>query len=181
MPEMCNYETAYRLSGGFNLILSNLNGIKAIPPCAPLVVDYKARTATAVINVAVVSEISAGSTALAVKKGSLAYVGMHLGNGTNGGTVTAINKSNEDYDVLTLAEGSTLVAKVDDVLFEATATGGKTPKAQANALNYAWTKVEQGATVTAMGAVYEIKPSKLIAPISNKDKESLGARFLFTY
>ena len=103
------------------------------------------------------------------------------GNGSNGGTVTAVDKANADYDVVTLAEGSTLAASKGAVLFEATAVGGKTPKATANFLNYAWTKVVEGATITAVGQAYEIRPTRLIAPISEKDKATLGARFMFTY
>lgn len=181
MPEMCRFETVYRLSGGFNLDITNLNGIAAIPPLTPLVVDFKTRKAVAVINVTVAEAITAGATSLKVKKGSLAYVGMHLGNGTNGGTVSAIDKTNEAYDVITLSGTPTLVAEAGAVLFEATATGGTKVKAQANYLNYAWTKVENGATVTAIGQAYEIRPSKLLAPISDKDKETLGDRFMFTY
>lgn len=181
MPEMCRFETVYRLSGGFNLDIVNLGGIAAIPPLTPIAVDFKTRKAVAVINATVAESISAGATSLKVKKGSLVRVGMHLGNGSNGGTVTAVDKSNEAYDVVTLAEGATLVANEDAVLFETTATGGKSPKATANFLNYAWTKVEEGATVTAIGQAFEIRPSKLLAPISEKDKETLGHRFMFTY
>lgn len=181
MPEMCRFETVYRLSGGFNLDIANLKGVTAIPPLTPIIVDFKTRKAVAVINVTVAEAISAGATSLKVKKGSIAYVGMHLGNGSNGGTVTAIDKSNDDYDVITLAEGSTLAAELDAVLFETTAAGGKNSKGSANFLNYAWTKVEEGATVTAIGQAYEIRPSKLLAPISEKDKETLGHRFMFTY
>lgn len=181
MPEMCRFETVYRLSGGFNLDIANLGGIAAIPPLTPIAVDFKTRKAVAVINATVAEGILAGATSLKVKKGSLVRVGMHLGNGSNGGTVTAVDKSNEAYDVVTLAEGATLVASEDAVLFETTATGGKSPKATANFLNYAWTKVEEGATVTAIGQAFEIRPSKLLAPISEKDKETLGHRFMFTY
>lgn len=181
MPEMCRFETVYRLSGGFNLDITNLNGVSAIPPLTPLVVDFVNRKAVAVINVEVAEDITAGATSLKVKKGSIAHNGIHLGNGSNGGTVTAIDRANEDYDVITLAEGSTLVASKGAVLFEATAAGGKTAKATANFLNYAWTKVEAGATVTAIGQAYEIRPSKLLAPISEKDKATLGDRFMFTY
>lgn len=67
------------------------------------------------------------------------------------------------------------------MLFEASSAAGKTPKAMAMALNYAWTKVEDGATITAVGQAYEIRPTRLIVPISDKDKESLGDRFMFTY
>ena len=133
------------------------------------------------MNVEVAEKITAGSTSLKIKKNSLAYVGMHIGNGTNGGTIEAIDKSNAEYDTVTLAASPTLAAEKDAVLFEATAAAGKTAKATATALNYAWTKVEAGATVTAIGQAYEIRPTRLIVPISDKDKETLGDRFMFTY
>jgi 5-keto 4-deoxyuronate isomerase len=182
MPEMCRYETVYRYSGGFNLVLDNLTGVDKIPPMAPLVLDFVKRRATAVINVDVVENISEGAISLKIKKNSLAYIGMHLSNGTNGGTIASIDKtSNAEYDTVTLAASPTLIAKKGDTLFEVTTAEGKTPKATATALNYAWTKVEEGATVTAIGQAYEIRPTKLIVPISEKDKASLGDRFMFTY
>lgn len=182
MPEMCRFDTVYRYSGGFNLDITNLTGVKDIPPLTPLVLNFVERKAKAVINVTVAEEITAGATSLKVKKDSLVYPGIHLGNGTNGGTVESIDKtSSNEYDIITLSATPTLAAKKDAVLFEATAATGKTPKATATALNYAWTKVEAGATVTAIGRAYEIRPSKLIVPISDKDKETLGDRFMFTY
>ena len=180
MPEMCRFETVYRLSGGFMLDLSNLAGIGNIPPLAPMVVDFKTRKAKVVVCAKVHKRITASTTELQIEKGSFVAVGMHLGNGKNGGTVEAISKENPAYDVVTLAATPTLAAEVGDVLFQAKSAGGTTPQALANVLNYAWTKVEEGATVTAVGQAYEIRPSKLIAPISDKDKENLGARFMFT-
>lgn len=102
MPEMCRFETVYRYSGGFNLDISNLTGVAQIPPLTPLVLDFVKRTAKAVLNVEVAEKITAGSTSLKIKKNSLAYVGMHIGNGTNGGTIEAIDKSNAEYDTVTL-------------------------------------------------------------------------------
>ena len=181
-PEMCRVETIFRYSGGFNLVLDNLAGVKGIPPLTPLVLDYKTRKATVVINVEVAEDITAGTTTLKIKKGSFVKVGIHLGNGTNGGTVESVDAtSSSEYDTVTLAATPTLVAKKGDVLFEATAAAGKTPKNTAMALNYAWTKAEPGESVTAIGQVYEIRPTKLIVPISEKDKASLGDRFMFTY
>lgn len=169
MPEMCRFETVYRYSGGFNLDISNLTGVAQIPPLTPLVLDFVKRTAKAVINVEVAEKITAGSTSLKIKKNSLAYNGMHIGNGTNGGTIEAIDKSNAEYDTVTLAASPTLAAEKGAVLFEATAVAGKTAKATATALNYAWTKVEAGATVGAIGQAYEIRPTRLIVPVSDKD------------
>lgn len=182
MPEMCRFETVYRYSGGFNLVLDNLTGVKAIPPMTPLVLDFKARTATAVINVEVAEKYTSG-TSMKIKKGSLAYVGMFIGDGTNGAKINKIDTTNEAYDTLTLAAafGSSITVEAGTVLYEAKTVDGTEKKASAMALNYAWTKVEQGASVTAIGRAYEIRPSKLIAPISEADKESLGDRFMFTY
>lgn len=182
MPEMCRFETVYRYSGGFNLVLDNLTGVKAIPPMTPLVLDFKARKATVVINVEVAEKYTSG-TSMKIKKGSLAYAGMFIGDGTNGAKINKIDKSNEAYDTLTLAAafGSSVTVEVGTVLYEAEAVDGTEKKASATALNYAWTKVEPGATITAVGRAYEIRPSRLIAPISEADKESLGDRFMFTY
>lgn len=181
-PEMCRIETIYRYSGGFNLVLTNLTGVKTIPPLTPLVLDFKKRQATVVINVEVAEKYTTG-TSMKVKKNSLAYVDMFIGDGTNGAKVNKIDKANADYDTLTLAAafGSSVTVEAGTVLFEAKAQDGTEPKATATALNYATTKVEEGATVTAIGRAYEIRPTKLIVPISEKDKASLGDRFMFTY
>ena len=181
MPEMARYETAFRHSGGFDLVITNLTGIAAIPPMTPLSVNFKTRKATPVVNVKVVEAYTNGESALTIKvaKNSLAYVGMYVGNGTKGAQVSAIDKSNANYDALTIAAAFGANIAAGTVLFEASAVGGTTVKNKANALNYAWTKVENGATVTALGQIFEIKESKLIAPISAKDKENLGDRFLF--
>lgn len=49
-----------------------------------------------------------------------------------------------------------------------------------NGMLYDWNKkVVAGESITAIGAVMEIKESKLIAPVSEHDKASLGARFDF--
>ena len=181
MPEMCRFETVYRYSGGFNLDLDNLKGIDAIPPLTPLVLDFAKRTATAVINIEVSEKYTHGSNLeLKIKKGSLAYTGMHIGNGVHGADVKGIDKSAEGYDKLTLSADFGADLEAGDVLFEAAESSGVTKKASATALNYAWTKVEDGATVTAIGRAFEIRPSRLIAPISEADKESLGDRFMFT-
>ncbi|MEG2495649.1 MAG: head fiber protein, partial [Mucinivorans sp.] len=140
--------------------------------------DFATRKAKAVKNVRVAEALIATDTTLKIAKGSLAYVGMFLGDGSKGATVSAIDKANANYDVLTIsALGAT--ASVGDVLFEASAAGGTTPRNKANFLNYARVKVEAGATVTAIGQAFEIKEPKLATPISEKDKASLGDRFMF--
>lgn len=180
MRELCRFETAYRYSGGFNIEDENIPDGANIPVLAPIHIDFKARKASVVKNVKVVEAVKATDTTIKIAKGSLAYVNMFIGNGANGAKVTAINKTNAAYSVLTIAAAG-IIAAAGDVLFEAAAVSGADPLKTANALNYADTKKEAGATLTALGQVYEIRESKLYAPISDKDKETLTSRFMFTY
>ena len=83
-----------------------------------------------------------------------------------------------NYDTLTLSATIDGV-KAGDVLFEAKTANGNEVKNPANFLNYARVKKEAGATVTALGQAYEIQTNKLYVPVSDKDKETLGARFMF--
>ena len=177
LKELCRFDTVYRLSGGFNFEDANIPEGTLLRPLTPLYVNLTTRKASAVKNVKVVEKVTTG-TKIKIAKGSLAYKGMHLGNGTSGATVSSISTTNADYDELTMS--AALAAEAGTVLFEAAAADGTAPKATANFLNYAVTKVEPGATVTAIGQAYEVRESKLYVPISDKDKETLTSRFLFT-
>ena len=177
LKELCRFDTVYRLSGGFNFEDANIPEGTLLMPLTPLYVNLTTRKASAVKNVKVVEKVTTG-TKIKIAKGSLAYKGMHLGNGTSGATVSSISTTNADYDELTMS--AALATEAGTVLFEAAAADGTAPKATANFLNYAVTKVEPGATVTAIGQAYEVRESKLYVPISDKDKETLTSRFLFT-
>lgn len=177
LRELCRFDTVYRLSSGFNFEDANVPDGTTLMPLTPLHVDLTTRKASAVKNVKVVEKVTTG-TKIKIAKGSLAYKGMHLGNGTSGATVSSINTANTNYDELTMS--AALAAEAGDVLFEAAAADGTAPKATANFLNYALTKVVPGETVTVIGRAYEVRESKLYAPISDKDKETLTSRFLFT-
>lgn len=177
LKELCRFDTVYRLSGGFNFEDANIPEGTLLMPLTPLYVNLTTRKASAVKNVKVVEKVTT-STKIKIAKGSLAYKGMHLGDGTNGATVSSISTTNADYDELTMS--AALAVEAGTVLFEAAAADGTAPKATANFLNYAVTKVEPGATVTAIGQAYEVRESKLYVPISDKDKETLTSRFLFT-
>ena len=174
--ELYNVKTGYRLAGGFNIEDSDIDDGQYIPVLAPLAVDFKTRTAKVSKSVKAVEAINA--TTLKVQKGSFVKVSMHLGNGTKGATISAIDTTNANYDTLTLSATIDGV-KAGDVLFEAKTVAGKEVKNPANFLNYARVKKEAGATVTALGQAYEIQTEKLYTPVSEQDKATLGARFMF--
>lgn len=282
--ELCNIATIYRLAGGFNLVDDKLVAGTYLPHLAPLAVDFTTRKAKAVKNVKIYENAASNAIAIKVEKNSLAYVNMYLGNGSKAAQVTAIDKTNATYDLLTITLGAAVTAgnilfevgatasvkavhkitigtnavnadtlTIDGVVytfataaaegviavggtalataanledavsaqyegvFSVTADGAKLVLTQlvpgvgaipvisktgtiaatvatttaavvgtsteplnvANALNYARVKVEDGATITAVGQAFEIKEKELYLPVHAKDKVTLGARFMF--
>ena len=175
--ELCDVRSIYRLSGGFNLDDSALVAGSYLPPLAPLRIDFATRKAVAVKNVKVVQNAAANATSIRVVKESLAYVGMFIGDGTKSAQVTAIDKTNTAYDVLTVS--LTVAVTANQILFETADANATTPKKTANFLNYARVKVETGATVSAIGSVFEIKESKMKTPVCPADKIGLTSRFMF--
>ena len=174
--ELYNVKTGYRLAGGFNLEDNDIAEGTYVPVLAPLSVDFKTRIAK--VSKAVKATENIDNTTLKIQKGSLVKKGMHIGNGTKGATISAIDTTNANYDTLTLSATIDGV-KAGDVLFEAKTVEGKEVKNPANFLNYARVKKEAGATVTALGQAYEIQTEKLYTPVSEQDKATLGARFMF--
>jgi len=178
--ELYPINTGYRLTGGFNLDIEGLPKGKHIPVLCPLAIDFKERMARVVNNVRVYDKVESGATTIKVAKGSLASVGVsYMLSEDIFVTVYAVDTSNAEYDVLTVS-GISAAVSADAVLTECTVAASKaTAKRSANFLNYARTKIEDGATVTALGQAYEIKEAELYIPLTKEDKEGLGDRFMF--
>ena len=177
--EAARFDTCYRLAGGFNLDITNLPKGEFVPSLAPIYVDFATRKAYVVKNVKVVEAAASAATSLKIAKGSFAAVGDKYMVGEALVTVSAIDKTNENYDVLTVSALGANVA-LGAVLPEGKSVNEEVVAVHtANFLNYAWTKVEDGATVTAIGKIFEIDRNKLVVPISNADVANLGDRFLF--
>lgn len=185
LREFYRVETGVRKSGPYRLDITNLVVGSTLPVFTPVEVDMKRHIVTAVRNVRVVEKYTTTEAKLSIKiaKKSLAYVGMFIGNGTSGAKVTAIEKSNTDYDTLTIEAAFGADIAVDCVLFEATAVGGTKKKNTSNFVLYDAKKIEDDGSVltTLLMQAYEIKESKLILPIHSLDKEGLTSRFQFDY
>ncbi len=179
IEERYDVSTGIRRRGPYRLDTTNLNVGDVLPSFIPIAADLKYKTCKVVRNVKVVEAYASGGTSLKIQKGSYAYSGMFLGNGTKGTTVSGVDKSNSDYDVLTISDFGTSIAK-NAVLFEASEVGGTTPKNVANSALYESRKVEDGINLVALlSAAREIEPDKLIVPFSDKDKANLGKDFQF--
>ena len=135
-----NFDALWRgecevLPGGFKA-KNDLNTGDVIKRGHPLYVDF-ANMEAAVVKAALV--VTGGSTsAPRVKKGHHFYVGDKVvlaTSGTDTGvTISAINTSNADYDVITLSSAITALT-ADDILQEADKSGsGAVPKYTPNAV-----------------------------------------------
>lgn len=179
IEERYDVSTGVRRRGPYKLDTANLNVGDNLPSFIPIAADLKNKKCSVVRNVLVTEAYTSGGTSLKIKKGSYVYPGMHIGDGAKGATVSAINKSNAGYDLLTITDFGANLA-VGTVLFEATAVAGATPKNVANSALYESRKVEDGINLVALLSVArEIEPDKLVVPFSAKDKEKLGSDFQF--
>lgn len=173
--ERYDVETGRRRRGPYKLDTANLPVGEYLPSFTPIAADLKKKTAQVAIRVEVAEKFTTGSnTTLKIKKKSFAYAGMHLGNGSNGATVNSIDKSDPNYDTLTLAADFGATLEVGTVLFEATAATGKTPKVTANSALYERAKIESGIVLVALlMRAFEIEPDKLVVPFHAKDKTNM--------
>ena len=177
--ERYDVQTGIRRRGPYKLDTMNLAVGTILPSFIPVYADLKNKFAHTVRNIRV-AEAYASGTSIKIAKTPLAYVGMFIGNGSKGAKVTAIDKSNEKYDVLTIeAAFGENVAK-DAVLFEAAAVDGTKQKYVANSALYERTKVDDGIVLVALlRTAAEIEPSKLAIPFSENDKANLKGWFEF--
>ncbi|MFV0325574.1 MAG: head fiber protein [Bacteroides xylanisolvens] len=93
IEERYDVSTGIRRRGPYRLDTANLNIGDNIPSFIPIAANLKNKKCFVVRNVSVAEAYTSGATSLKIKKGSYVYAGMHIGNGTKGATVSAINKS----------------------------------------------------------------------------------------
>lgn len=175
--ELYRVDTGYRLSGGFNLSIQGLIPGSHLPPLAPISVDMATRTATLLKRVRVV-ESGSSAKKLKVSKYAQLSEGMFLSNGTDTLTVASVDTSDKDFDLIT-AKADTSAFTLGSILFEATDASANQSKGVASYLVYAPTKVESGATLTALARAFEVQTGKLYIPLTEEDKKGLSDRFIF--
>ena len=168
--ERYDVSTGIRRRGNYVLDVVGLAVGSYVPSFTPIAADLKAKTAKIVVNVHVKENVGATDTKVKIAKGSYVVMGTILGNGTKGATVNAIDKSKAEYDELTISAAMGAL-KSGDVLFEAKAADGTTPKNVANSALYETHKVADGInSVALLQRAFEIEPEKLATPFSQKDK-----------
>lgn len=175
VEERYDVSTGVRRRGPYKLDTTNLVAGSFLPSFTPIAADLVKKTAQVAIRVEVYEKFTTGTnTTLKIKKNSLAYVGMHIGDGSHGATINAIDKSDKAFDKLTLAADFGATVNAGTVLFEATAVNGTTPKVVANSALYERKQIDEGPVLVALlMRAFEIEPTKLAMPFHAKDKEKL--------
>lgn len=175
VEERYDVSTGVRRRGPYKLDTTNLVAGSFLPSFTPIAADLVKKTAQVAIRVEVYEKFTTGSnTTLKIKKNSLAYVGMHIGDGSHGATINAIDKSDKAFDKLTLAADFGATLNAGTVLFEASASAGTTPKVIANSALYERKQVENDIVLVALlMRAFEIEPTKLVMPFHEKDKANM--------
>lgn len=145
--------------GGFKLVTTGFTDGDVLLPGTPVVFSESARTAT-VLHVGVVqADANSSATDYRLKKGHNMKVGDYLASGATGGkayAITAIDDSNDDYDVATV--GTTIGAvTAGDLVYASTATGSTSSALPAaNGLLYDETVVADGTSISVVlrGTIY---------------------------
>lgn len=172
--ERYDVQSGVRRRGAYKLDTTNLPIGDYLPSFTPISANLKTKVCVPVRNVKVVEAYTSGAITIKIAKNSLAYVNMFIGNGSKGAQVSAIDKSNKTYDVLTIVASFGADIAKDAVLFEAKTVSGTEPKNVANSALYERKKIESGIVLIALlMRAFEIEPDKLVIPFSDKDKANL--------
>ena len=161
VEELYDVQTGHRKRGAYRLNTAGLVVGSTLPNLTPVAVDLAKRTCVVVKNVKVLEEVAADATTVKVAKNSLIGVGDTICDGNKSVKVTAIDKSNANYDSLTFDAAFGAVVPSGKIVYEAkalikgikiaeaTTESGKTVKVDANSGAYVGMKLTNGTkTVT---------------------------------
>ncbi|WP_276879417.1 head fiber protein [Bacteroides heparinolyticus] len=172
--ERYDVSTGVRRRGNYILDVAGLAVGSYVPSFLPIAADLKAKTAKIAVRALVVEASDTEAVKIKVAKNPYLKDGMVLGTGEKGATIQSVNRTNADYDEVTLADAFGAKVNIGDVLFEASAAGGTTPKAVANSALYENHKVTEGInSVALLMRAFEIEPEKLVMPFCAADKANL--------
>lgn len=132
--EICDVQTLHHKRGAYKLNTTGLTIGSKLPRFTPVQANLATRMVDVVKNVKVVEDAANNATSIKVAKNSLAYAGMTLGAADNCAVVSSIDKSNANYDTITLAAALGEAVTAGQVLFEAVAlVTGKTKEGKKDA------------------------------------------------
>lgn len=185
-------EIGKELTGGFTIDLSKFPKGSVVQTGTPIAVDESTRQAKVHIAVKVYEAAASGDTQIKVVKlsgGSTLSSGQFVmvapttltGTGT-GLTISSVDSTNKEYDVLTLSAALTTAIAVDAILVESDVAGaGAKIKVLPNALSRYAIYVDPSSTQFTVGAVIEgIVLDRRIPPVLQIIKDSFQKEITFS-
>lgn len=113
--------------GGVTVSVADLGG-SALKAGTPIGAPDANGLCHVVKTASVVTAAATTDTTIKVAKGSHFKVGDFIGNGSKGATISAIDKTDASFDVITVNAALGVALKVGDALFQSSAAGGTTLK-----------------------------------------------------
>ena len=160
-------KSCVRRQGGYDIDKANLPAdLKYLPKGAVLAFNAE-NGKVKVVKTAKVYEKATNGTSLKVGKDNIVVAGDKLGNLT----VSAVDRKNASYDVLTVGTISETL-NVGDVIADENA-------AKSIGLNYATVKIDSNPTCTPTVQAYEIEEGSLPYPVNAAIKDALTVRHAF--
>ena len=160
-------KSCVRRQGGYDIDKANLPADLMYLPKGAVMAFNAENGKVKVVKTAKVYEKATTGTSLKVGKDNIVVAGDKLGNLT----VSAVDRTNAAYDVLTVSTISETL-NVGDVLADANAE-------KAIGLNYATVKIDSNPSCTPTVQAYEIEEDKLPYPVNAAIKEALTVRHAF--
>lgn len=161
-------KTCVRMQGGYDIDTSVIpTGLKFLPKGAILSYNAETGKVAPVKSIKVIEKANSSATSIKVDKKHIVVVGETLG----GHKVTAINTSNEGYDVMTVASIGEAI-EAGTVLCDA--NGEKSV-----GMNCATVKIDSNPSCTPTVQAYEIEEDTLPYPINDTIKAALTSRHAF--
>ncbi|MFV0536831.1 MAG: hypothetical protein ACK5M3_05585 [Dysgonomonas sp.] len=156
--------------GGFLLTKSNLPvGLKELPKATFLKVDLEERTAKAIKTVSLFEAITAASTEVKIKKGSLLVKNDVIGTGSKTVTVGDIDTSDAEYDSFAITADALGELEINATLQEFASGKPVNP----DGFNYTDVKIDAQPSVSVVFKVYGVVSERLPFPITDEIIDSL--------
>jgi len=147
-------------TGGFKLVTTGLPANQLVPVGTPISCNEETRQAVVLKSAVLASNVTDVAVEYPVKKGHFFIVGEHTGavEGGTAYTITAIDTTNAEYDIITLGTTLGVAMSEGEILFKSTAAGPTAAELHAVPTGLLWetVKIEDNVSLSSLirGTVY---------------------------
>lgn len=147
-------------TGGFKLVTTGLPANQLVSVGTPISCNEETREAVVLKSAILASNVTDADVDYPVKKGHFLVVGEHIGAVEGGAayTITGIDTSNAEYDVVTLGTTLGVALSAGDVVFKSSANGANAAALHVTPNGLLWedVRIEDNVSLSSLirGTVY---------------------------